>query len=109
MTCEDRNITKGEHFEYCVNELSCANFDAAQLFWQDKVNWSCDAEMIVLEQAAQQGLVERHGIDKDDILCDYVGADVFVWTTLCLSMCSWACTQHTVFIKMIEGVGKQIF
>lgn len=49
--------------------------------------------MIVLKQAAQQGLAECHGIDKDDILCDYVGADVFVWTTLCLSMCSLACTQ----------------
>lgn len=38
MTCEDRNKTRDEHFEYCVNELSWANFDAAQLFWQDKVN-----------------------------------------------------------------------
>jgi len=36
--CEDRNKTKGEDFEYCVNELSCANVDAVQLFWQDKVN-----------------------------------------------------------------------
>lgn len=108
MTCEeDRNKTKSEHFEYCVNELSCANVDAVQLFCQDKVNWSCDAEMIFLKQAARPRWTPR--IDKDDILCDYVGADVFVWTTLCLSMCSLACTQHAVFMKMIEGVGKQIF